>query len=349
MKLVVRTASLAVLTSTLACRADSDAQSELAPAIAAEVAVVQVRSFQVTVNGFGTLSASPGSSARVAAPGESFVTRVLVGPGDSVEEGAPLVELDRSVWSEQEADAEAALTAAEVSRARAERLVEQGILPRRDLESATAEVARARAVAADASRTLSRAILRSPIRGSVASVTASLSQPVSANDVLVEIVDRAALQAMVRLSPEDAARINPGALVSLTGGTDSSAEPIARGRVIGVSPAVDTTSGTVTARVRVDPGGSILRSGQRVAARIVVAVHSEAIVIPRDALVPTGDGVSVFIVDSAGVAHATPVTLGAEAVDSVEVLAGLRSGMRIVTGGAYGMVDGVRVQESGGR
>jgi RND family efflux transporter MFP subunit len=271
-----------------------------------------------------------------------------VGPGDAVAAGDVLVELDRSVWTEQAADADAALNAAEAAHARAQRLVDQGILPRRDLEAATAELARVRAVAVDARRTLARATLRSPIRGSVSTVSASLAQPVGINDVLVEVVDPSALEALVRLSADDAARVTVGDAVTLTGGLDLAAPPIALGRVTGVSPSVDPLTGTVTARVAIDPSQGI-RAGQRVSARIVVAMHPGAVVVPRGALVPSATGTSVFVVDSAGAAHATAVTLGAEAADSVEILSGLARGDRIVTAGAFGMVDGVRVQRAPAR
>lgn len=331
------------------CGGDDSEGAEEAATIAAEVGTVAVRDFAVTVTALGTVSAKPGSAARIAAPGESFVTAVRVGPGDRVSAGSPLVELDRSVWEAQAREADAGLSAADEAWARARRLVEQGILPRKELEAATAEQARARAAAADAQRNLGRAVLRSPIDGVVASIEAALSQPVAANDVLVEVVSDAGLEALLQLAPENAAQVAAGATVELSAGLDPSAAPVAAGTVKGVSSAVDPASGTVTVRVALTSVQRPLRPGQTVSARITVGMHASAVVVPREAVVPVTNGVVVFVADADGVVHATPVVLGAEGADSVEVTSGLVGGERVVTVGAYGMVDGAHIQPAGTR
>jgi len=317
------------------------------PAVAVDLTTVGVRDFDVTVTALGTLSARPGSTARVAAPGESFVTRIHVGPGDEVAVGDTLVELDKSVWSEQALEADAALSTAQDAEARARRLVEGGILPRSQLEAATAELARARAVAADAHRTLERAVLRSPIKGVVTSVSAAVSQPVAANDVLVEVVDDSGLEALIQLAPQDAARVTPGAAVVVRSGLDPLAPALAEGTVKGVSSAVDPATGTVMVRCVLTSVDAPLRPGQTVSTRVTVERHPSAVVVPRAALVPVTQGIVVFVVDSAGVAHSTPVEIGGQTTDSVEVRMGLSGGERVVTGGAYGVVDGARVEPAG--
>jgi membrane fusion protein, multidrug efflux system len=340
------TANVTLLVLLAACSGAPADETEPA-SVTADLATVDVRDFDVTVTTFGTVSARPGSMARVAAPGESFVTKIYVGPGDQVAAGAALVDLDKSVWSEQALEAEAALSTAQEAEARARRLVDGGILPRAQLEAATADLARARAVVADTHRTLERATLRSPISGVVTAVSAAVSQPVAANDVLVEVVDNTGLEAVVQLAPADAARIMPGAVVAVRGGLDPSAPTLAEGTVKGVSSAVDPTTGTVSVRCVLTSVGAALRPGQTVSARITVERRASAVVIPRTALVPVTQGTIVFVVDSESVAHSTPVQVGGQTTDSVQVLSGLSGGERVVTGGAYGVVDGSHVQPAG--
>ncbi len=336
-------ALLAVLALLDACGGNA-AEDTTPPAVAVSLATVQVRDFEVTAMALGTISSRPGSMARVAAPGESFVTRILVGPGDRVTAGDTLVELDTSVWSEQAREAEAALSTAQDAEARARRLVDAGILPRSQLEAATAALAQARATAADAHRTLDRAVLRSPIKGVVTAMSAAVSQPVAANDILVEVVDDTGLEALLEMAPESASRIRPGAAIVLRGGLDPSAQVLARGTVRGVSSAVDAMTGTVTVRGVLTSVEAALRPGQTVSSRVAVELHPSVVVVPRAALVPVTNGTVVFVVDSAGVAHSTPVEIGGQTTDSVEVSSGLSGGERVVTGGAYGVVDGARVE-----
>jgi multidrug efflux pump subunit AcrA (membrane-fusion protein) len=86
-----------------------------------------------------------------------------------------------------------------------------------------------------------------------------------------------------------------------------------------------------------------LRIGESVFGRIVAGVHARAVVIPVGALVPAGDGYQVFVVDSAAVAHARPVTVGARSESLVEIVKGLTAGETVVTTGAYGVEDGARI------
>jgi hypothetical protein len=76
---------------------------------------------------------------------------------------------------------------------------------------------------------------------------------------------------------------------------------------------------------------------------IVTAEHPGAVTIPVAALVPVGDGFQVFVVDTAGIAHARPVGVGARADSLVEILEGLAAGETVVTVGAYGIGDGARI------
>ncbi len=68
-----------------------------------------------------------------------------------------------------------------------------------------------------------------------------------------------------------------------------------------------------------------------------------AITVPVAAVVPAGDGFQVFVVDSANIAHAHRVTVGTRTQTSAEITSGLAAGERVVTDGAYGLEDGVKV------
>jgi hypothetical protein len=99
----------------------------------------------------------------------------------------------------------------------------------------------------------------------------------------------------------------------------------------------------VDVRAVVTSSAEPLRVGQSVNGRITLAEHPNAVVVPLVALVPVESAVQVFVVDAAGIAHATPVRVGARSDTDAEILSGLRGGERVVTTGAYGVTDGARV------
>jgi hypothetical protein len=76
---------------------------------------------------------------------------------------------------------------------------------------------------------------------------------------------------------------------------------------------------------------------------MVTAVHPRAVTVPVQALVPSGDGFHVFVVDSGGIAHTRAVTIGARNASLAEILGGLTAGETVVTTGAYGIEDGTKI------
>jgi membrane fusion protein (multidrug efflux system) len=78
----------------------------------------------------------------------------------------------------------------------------------------------------------------------------------------------------------------------------------------------------------------------------VTGVHANSVTIPIEALVPEGEGFRVYVVDSAGIAHARPVTVAARSEDRAEITSGLAAGETVVTAGAYGVTDSVKVRAS---
>ena len=74
-----------------------------------------------------------------------------------------------------------------------------------------------------------------------------------------------------------------------------------------------------------------------------MATHPRAVIVPLDALVPSGEGFKVFVVDSASIAHATEVKIGGRSADGAWVTEGVKAGDRVVTKGAYGMDDSSKV------
>jgi RND family efflux transporter MFP subunit len=324
-----------------------EAEEEETPAVVAvQTAVARVIPFPVVLSALGTVIAQPGHSAEVAAPAATRVMRVFVGPGQQVAAGQPLIALDESVWAAQTRQAETSFLAAQQAYERATRLVEQGVLPRKDAETSAAELGMARSALVEARLRQSLGVLRSPIAGVVTNVHAALSQSVDAGQTLVEVVDPAALEVLFHLSPGESATVPIGAKVQLVSGPDSTSVLVGTGEVSGVNAAVDSTTGSVDVRAAVTAPARLLKVGESVTGRITVGVHPRAVVVPESALVPADEGFQLFVVDAQSVAHATPVAVGARGDAGAEITAGLKGGETVVADGAYGVIDGARVQPS---
>ena len=309
-------------------------------------AVALLEPFPQTVNAIGTVSARPGRYAALAAPGPTRVARIFVVAGQRVSKGDSLIAFERAPFDAAALSAGATLSSAERSYARAARLAQAGILPQKDADQAAADLAAAQSAAVTARRAQELATLRAPIAGVVTRMTGVLGASVDASQTLVEVADPNALDVLFNVSPAEAGRIQSGDTITLTGGEGAGGESLGTALVTSVGIAVDSVSRAVAVRARLSAGRITtrpVRIGESVFGRIITAVHGDAVTVPVEALVPDGEGFRVYVVDSTGMAHTRPVVVGGRSESRAEIVRGLAAGERVVTTGAYGVTDSVKI------
>lgn len=312
--------------------------------VTVQTAVAVVKPLTARIQALGTVQARSGHAAEVSAPESSRVLAVFVGVGDRVRAGQPLVQLDKSVFASRRHEAEVALATAQQAYDRAQRLLKEGISPRKDVETAASELAKARAALEQATRTEALSTLRSPINGIVTALNAAISSSVDITKPVVEVVDPLGLEILFHLSPSDAGQIAPGAKVALSSGQDAGRHSVGIGMITGVSAAVDSTTGSVDVRATITAPARPLKVGETLSGGIELPSRRSTVVIPLEALVPEGELTQVFVVDANGIAHATPVTVGTRTETEAEILSGLKGGETVVTQGAYGVADSAHVK-----
>jgi RND family efflux transporter MFP subunit len=331
-----------------ACGGSGSGGEEQAPGgeggmVGVRTAPATVQPFPEIVNAIGTVSPRPGRFATLAAPAPTRVAHIFVAPGDRVSEGDSLIEFERGPFDAAAQSASAALASAERSYARTVRLVEAGILARKDSDQAASDLAQAQAAAVTARRAQQLATLRAPLAGVVTRMSAVLGASVDPSQPVVEVADPAALDIVFTVSPAEAARIHSGDTATVSTGEGAGRESLGAGVVTSVAAAVDSATRAVAVRARLGRSARPLRIGESVFGRIVAGVHPRAVTVPVEALVPAGEGFQVFVVDSAGIAHARPVGVGGRTESLVEIVTGLAPGETVVTTGAYGVEDGARI------
>ncbi len=313
------------------------------PVVAASTTKASVEPFTHTLSAIGSVVARPGRYAALSAPSATRVARVYVAEGQRVAVGTPLVRFEQVEFNAAASGAQAALTAAQMAYDRAERLSREGIVPRKDVEQAAAELGAARSAAVTARRAQQLSVLRSPLNGVVTRLSAALGASVDAGQTLVEVADPSAFDVVLSLGPTEAAEVHPGARVTLSAGERSGGESIGAGTVATVGAAVDSGSRSVSIRVTVTTPRRSLRLGESVFGEIAVETRPNAVVVPAESLVPEGDGYKVFVVDAKGTAVAREVEIGGRTATKVEITKGLSGGETVVSKGAFGVEDSATV------
>ena len=325
---------------TIGCRTARDgADAEASVRVPVGTAIVLRDTMPLEIEVVGTLRPSPGHAALLTAPVAGLVRTTSVQAGDRVTAGTLLIQLDAPEISASAQSREVAAELAEQDARRQRGLLTEGITAQRTVDEKEALARSARADATSAAAQLARASVRSPIAGEVQRVLVQSGERVEAGAPLVEVVDRSSLDLVGAVPAASLALIRPGQPVVVT------AEGFPNGltgRVHAVPPALDSASHSGQVIIRISNSGR-LPSGLGARGIVRVGVLRDVLVLPDSALVVVGDSQTVFIVGGDSIARARPVVVLARRAGRVAVQAGVQAGASVVTTGAWGLADGMRV------
>ncbi len=117
-----------------------------------------------------------------------------------------------------------------------------------------------------------------------------------------------------------------------------------QGKVTVVSPALDPNSTTAEVWIEAVNPGERLRPGVSVEVAILAETVPDAIVIPFTAILPSEEGAGmVLIVDADSVAHPREIETGIREGDRVQVLKGLEPGEQVIVEGGLGLENNTKV------
>lgn len=174
--------------------------------------------------------------------------------------------------------------------------------------------------------------IRSPVRGYLARKSALRGLYVQAGTELFQIADLSKVWVLADVPEAEVGRVVTGQQAALT----VAAWPgeTFTGKVTFIYPAVNTGSRTLQARVELDNPAMKLRPGMYGEVAIQVGA-SEAVVVPREALVDTGELRYVFVSRGNGRFEPRRVEPGLESGGRIAILSGLTEGETVVTTSAF--------------
>ena len=315
----------------------------------AEVIAVQVDEARVApMAALYSTSATLRSDRRatITARTQGVVRELLVEEGDRVEAAQPLAVLEDDELKIQLESASTARKTRQREFERAENLHGQGLLSEEAYETARREADETRHTAELAELELSRTRIRAPFAGRVLTRHLDAGATVQDGTAVYDIADLDPLYADVSVPERHVARLAVGQSVRLTADAFGQTK---EARIERIAPLVEPATGTikVTLAVSVSAG---LRPGTFVRVEIVTNVHSEALVVPRSALVAEGRRWHLFRLVADGRVERLEVQRGYEEGDQVEIAgtvegpAALGVGDRVVHVGASALSDGARVE-----
>jgi RND family efflux transporter MFP subunit len=355
-------AALAVVAIGLALRSH-DAASVASTAAAQGAPVVQLVSARDT--GKATPLLLPGTleawtAARIFARVPGYVHGWQHDIGDRVSAGAPLGSIDTPEIDQQiiEARATLARTRAEAALARTTAARWNDLLSTHSVSEQEADEKNGAAVIGsaevnEAQARLGRllamkayATLRAPFAGVVTARNADIGDLVGPGSVspqpLFTMAAEGRIRIYVNVPQQYSAVVRPGtqALLSVPE-YPGRAFPV---RIIGVSGAINTQTGTAQVQLATDNADGALKAGGYAQVRFDLPSPPGVMTIPSTALVLRAGGSQVAMVTGNGRVHLVPVTVGRDMGGTVEVTTGLPPQARIIDNPPDSLAEGEAVR-----
>ena len=259
-----------------------------------ERAILAPRNLERRVRATGTLA--PWRNTQLSSQTGGEVRDVAVRPGDSVAEGAILVQLDVETLTldlnqarSTESATRAQLDLAEVQLERVRALVERGVTTSASLDEAQNAVTQTRAnldalrdQVATAELRLRYATVRAPFAGIVASRAVEPGQYVGAGTPLVSLVDLTTVELRANAAVADGALLRQGQTVAVT--VDGVDQRVFEGQVSRINPVAEEGTRTIPVYITIDNHDGNLLGGMFATAQVVVEEATDAIAVPSAAL-----------------------------------------------------------------
>ena len=306
-----------------------------------EMTVLEQQRLERRVRVSGTLA--PWRSTELSSQTGGEIQDVTVRPGDTVEAGDLLVQIDTEnlVLELDQARSNVAATRAQLALAevqleRVRALVDRGVTTSSSLDEAQSSVTQLNASldaledqVAGAELRLRNATVRAPISGIVSNRAIEPGQYVGIGTPLISIVDLSTVEMRANAAVADGAllRRDQTVVISVDGVEGRSFE----GRVARINPVAEEGTRTIPVYVMIDNPDGILLGGMFASAQVVVDAVEDAIAMPTRALREDVDGAYVLRIEGDKLVRQGIETGGTWAGRLTQITSGIEQGQRVVT------------------
>jgi Cu(I)/Ag(I) efflux system membrane fusion protein len=174
--------------------------------------------------------------------------------------------------------------------------------------------------------------IHAPISGVIIEYNAALNKKL-AMEPLLTIADLSSVWVTADFVTLDAATIQPGQRATLT--VPYVPGKVFQGTVDAVLPELDPVTRTLKVRLQFDNPGLLLRPEMYGEVELRSVAGLRKLTAPRDAVLDSGRGQTVFVDLGDGYLEPRDVQTGERFGDRVEIVQGLKAGQRIVTSGNF--------------
>ena len=262
-----------------------------------------------------------------------------INEGDYVKAGQLLLRIDSGEITAQVHQAEAGYNNAKLHYDRIKSLYDDKAATQMEMDQATLGLRTAEAGLRSAKAMEGYTAITAPIAGQIVEKRINLGEMANPGQPLLKIEDNRNLRLEVLVKEQDILNVQPGKPVRVE--IDALPGQAFTGTVAQVVPASDVRTHSFLVKINI-PSVKGLITGMYGRAYFTIG-EREAILVPRSALVAMAGLSGVYLVSPQGTAAFQIVQLGKEYTEGTEVLAGLKTGDQVISGGYEGRIEGRKV------
>ena len=291
------------------------------------------------VTAVGTLGANESVVLRPEIAGR--IESINFKEGAAVAKGTLLIALDASTQAADLQQAKANLALARSNYNRTEDLYRKKFVSASAQDQAASNLKVQEAATAQAQARFNKTRIVAPFSGVIGIRNVSVGDYVKEGQDLVNLEDISSLKVDFKLPERYLNRVQKGQSVQL--GSDAKPGESFTATVDAIDPLIDTNGRAIALRARLPNPDGKLRPGMFVRARLIFGQRDDVLIVPEEAMVPSGSDQFVFrVVD--GKAQRVKIKTGVRRNAKVEVVEGLGPEDLVVTAGQLKIRDGVPVR-----
>ena len=309
------------------------------PPTPVEVADVKSQSVADKFDAVGTIEAIEGVT--IVSEIDASVISLPFEEGTFIKKGDLIAKLDDSQLSAEVNRTEALYTQSKAAYKRVKSVVDQNAGTPQDLDDALANLKVAEANYELAKARLNKTRIVAPFDGEVGARKVSVGTFLRTGQEITELANLSEIRINFSAPERFLAQLKRNGQVTVTSTVFPGYE--VKGRIIAIEPMLDPETRNVNIVARVQNPGEKFHPGMSANISAILSERPNALTIPNEAVFANGNQSFVYVVKKDSSVAATPVILGLQTPEIVEVVNGLEDGMVVVRTGHQKLFDGAKV------
>jgi len=296
-----------------------------------------------------TADIQPINQAAIYAQVSGYLDKITVRRGYHVKKGQLLAHINSTTLLAQYHQAQANRDYVCLNANRYKALLAKNLVSKDAYDLSSSQCRQAQASVDYARKMLSYADIVAPFDGYIfnrmvdpgATIPATTAALSSNSNPLFTVVDTHIVKIVVNVPERDIRYLRIGLPVKVM--VDAFPGEAFPGKVTRMNPALDTTTRTLAIEIDMPNASEILKPGMFAKAVLDLATHKDVLLVPKGAILSRQNKAWVYIVDSRGIAHKRPVTVGFIGKKNAEIKSGLSAGETVIVAGQEHLEEGDRV------